>query len=50
MKRTIRKKKARKDTQQTAYLKVLCTLRNAVTSEYSRVIQQEKRAIILGYD
>ena len=50
MKRTSLQKKVSKDAQQTAYTKVLCSLRNGVTSEYSKVIQQEKRAIILGYD
>ena len=50
MKRTGQQKRVSKDTQQSAYAKVLRSLRHAVTSEYSRVIQQEKRAIILGYD
>jgi len=50
MKRKSCQKKATKDASQTAYMKVLCSLRNTITSEYSKVIQKEKRAIILGYD
>jgi len=50
MKSKSQQKKDRKNAQQSKYAKVLCCLRNSVTSEYSRVIQQDKRAIILGYD
>ena len=50
MKSTSQQEKVSKKTQQSKYSKVLCSLRNSVTSEYSRVIQQDKRAIILGYD
>ncbi len=44
-----RNKKVQAATQ-TAYMKFLCDLRNAITSEYSKVLQKEKRAIVLGYD
>lgn len=50
MKSTSQQKKDSKKAQQSKYAKLLCSLRNSVTSEYSRVIQQDKRAIILGYD
>ena len=48
MKRS-REKKVQ-DTSQSAYMKVLNSLRNSISSEYSKAIQKEKRAIILGYD
>lgn len=44
------RKKVSKDGFQTAYMKVLYNLRNAVSLEYSKVIQKKKRGIILGYD
>ena len=39
-----------KDPSQTAFMKLLNSLRNNVSSEHSKVIQKEKRAIVLGYD
>jgi hypothetical protein len=50
MKSTSQQKKVSNNAQQSKYVKLLCCLRNKVTSEYSKAIQQEKRAIILGYD
>ena len=44
-----RKAKA-KDNSQTSYNKILNILRSAVSADYSKAIQKEKRAIILGYD
>ena len=45
----IRKAKVQ-DNSQTSYTKILNTLRSAVSKDYSKVIQQEKRAVILAYD
>ena len=45
----IRKVKAQ-EISQSAYTKILNTLRSAVSKDYSKVIQQEKRAVILAYD
>jgi hypothetical protein len=46
-----RNKKAKaQDNSQTAYTKILNSLRSAVSADYSTVIQKEKRAIVLGYD
>lgn len=44
-----RKTKAQ-DNSQTSYKKILNSLRSSVSADYSKVIQKEKRAIILGYD
>jgi len=44
-----RKAKTQKDSQ-SVYLKMLQSLRSKVTSEYSRVLREETRGIILGYD
>jgi len=38
------------DNSQTAYTKILNSLRNAVSGDYSKVIQKEKRAVVLAYD
>jgi len=38
------------DNVQTTYTKILNSLRSAVSKDYSKVIQKEKRAIVLGYD
>ena len=35
---------------QTVYMRMLQSLRNSLTSEYSRVLRKETRGIILGYD
>ena len=35
---------------QSRYTKVLNSLRCAASMDYSKVIQKEKRAIVLGYD
>jgi len=48
MKRT-RKAKAQENSQ-TSYMKILNSLRSAVSTDYSKVIQKDKRAIVLGYD
>ena len=45
----IRKVKAQ-EISQTAYTKILNSLRSAVSKDYSKVIQKEKRAVILAYD
>ena len=45
----IRKAKTQ-DISQTSYTKILNSLRSAVTKDYSKVIQKEKRAVILAYD
>ena len=39
-----------KDKSQTSYMKILNSLRSAVSADYSTVIHKEKRAIVLGYD
>ena len=44
-----RKAKAQ-DNSQTAYTKVLNSLRSAVSADYSKVIEKEKRAVVLAYD
>jgi len=44
-----RKAKAQ-DNSQTAYTKILNSLRSAVSGDYSKVIQKEKRAVVLAYD
>ena len=44
-----RKAKAQ-DNSQTAYTKILNSLRSAVSGDYSKMIEKEKRAVILGYD
>jgi hypothetical protein len=44
-----RKAKAQ-DNSQTAYTKILNSLRSAVSGDYSKVIQEEKRAVVLAYD
>jgi len=44
-----RKAKAQ-DNSQTAYSKILNSLRSAVSGDYSKVIQKEKRAVVLAYD
>jgi len=44
-----RKVKAQ-DNSQTAYTKILNSLRSAVSKNYSKVLQMEKRAVILAYD
>ena len=41
--------KSRKGPQ-SLYMKMLQSLRNSHTSEYSRVLREETRGIILGYD
>jgi hypothetical protein len=38
------------DNSQTSYVKFLNSLRNAVTADYSKAVQKEKRAVILAYD
>lgn len=46
-----RKRKAKtQDNSQTSYTKILNSLRSAISADYSKVIQKEKRAIVLGYD
>jgi len=46
-----RERKAKeKENSQTTYTKILNSLRSAVSADYSKVIQKEKRAIVLGYD
>jgi len=46
-----RNKKAKtQDNSQTSYMKLLNSLRSTVSADYSKVIQKEKRAIVLGYD
>jgi len=45
-----KKDKKVQDASQTEYMKFLRSLRNAISSEYSKVIRKEYRAIILGYD
>ncbi len=44
-----RKAKAQ-DNSQTAYTKILNSLRSAVSGDYSKVIEKEKRAVVLAYD
>jgi hypothetical protein len=44
-----RKIKVRK-TSVTVYMKMLQSLRNSCTSEYSRVLHEETKGMILGYD
>ena len=44
-----RKARARDNTQ-TSYTKILKSLRSAVSGNYSKMIEKEKRAVILGYD
>jgi len=44
-----RKEKAQ-DNSQTSYTKILNSLRSPVSGDYSKMIQKEKRAVILGYD
>jgi hypothetical protein len=44
-----RKAKAQENSQ-TSYTKILNSLRSAVSADYSKVIQKEKRAVVLGYD
>ena len=46
-----RNRKAKtQDNSQTSYTKILNSLRSAISADYSKVIQKEKRAIVLGYD
>jgi hypothetical protein len=44
-----RRTKERK-VSQTTYMKILQSLRNSLTLEYSKGLHQETRGIILGYD
>jgi hypothetical protein len=44
------KEKKVRDASQTLYMKALYSLRSTISSEYSKVIRKEYRAIILGYD
>ena len=44
-----RKAKAQENSQ-TSYMKILNSLRSAVSADYSKVVQKNKRAIVLGYD
>ena len=44
-----KKTKDRKPSQ-TAYTKILQSLRNSLTMEYSKVLRRETSGIILGYD
>ena len=44
------KKTKDRKASQTAYTKILQSLRNSLTLEYSKVLQRETRGIILGYD
>ena len=44
-----RKAKAQ-DNSQTSYTKILNSLRSAVSGDYSKMIDKEKRAVVLGYD
>ena len=44
-----RKEKAQ-DNSQTSYTKILNSLRSPVSGDYSKMIQKEKRAVVLGYD
>ena len=48
MKKTIKAKA--QENSQTSYMKILYSLRSAVSEDYSKVIQKGKRAIVLGYD
>jgi hypothetical protein len=45
----IRQAKAQ-DNSQTPYTKILTSLRSAVSKDYSKVIPEETRAFVLGYD
>ena len=38
------------DNTQTSYTKILNSLRSAVSGDYSKMIEKEKRAVVLGYD
>jgi len=44
------RKTKKQDSSQTAYMKILKSLRSGMTSEYSRVLHKETRGIVLGYD
>ena len=44
-----RKAKAQ-DNSQTSYTKILNSLRSAVSGDYSKMIDKEKSAVVLGYD
>ena len=44
-----RKAKAQENSQ-TSYMKILNSLRSSVSADYSKVVQKNKRAIVLGYD
>jgi len=44
------KKVKAQDNSQTPYTKILNSLRSSVSGDYSKMIQKEKRAVILGYD
>ena len=48
MKKTIKAKA--QENYQTSYMKILNSLRSAVSLDYSKAIQKRKRSIILGYD
>ena len=39
-----------KKSSQSVYTKILSSLRNSVSSEYSRVLNRKTRGMILGYD
>jgi hypothetical protein len=44
------KQKEVQDAAQTNYIEILRNLRNRITSEYSKAINEEYQGIILGYD
>jgi len=44
------RKAKRQDNSQTAYTKILNSLRSAVSADYSKAIEKEKRAVVLAYD
>ena len=48
MKKTIRIKE--KKPSQSHYMKILSSLRNSISAEYSKVLPKETKGLILGYD
>ena len=48
MKKSIRVKE--KKPAQSHYMRILSSLRNPASSEYSKVVPKETKGLILGYD
>lgn len=50
MKRNRKSEATEQDNSQNSYAKTLNSLLTPVSEDYSKLIQKDKRAIVLGYD